>query len=57
MGNKYFYLTIKKIKMMFLINNLVMEHPKNSPIYKFHKNCRCSDFSLSKMTVFTKNIK
>ena len=40
MGNKYFKLTIKKIKMMFLINNVVMGQPKISKIHVFHRNCK-----------------
>ena len=57
MVNKYFKLTIKKMKMMFLINNMVMELPKNSQIYKFHRNCQLSNYTISKITVNNKVFK
>ena len=40
--------------MIFKINNIVIRPPQPSQIYEFHRNCRCSDYTLSKKTVFGK---
>ena len=37
--------------MIFKINNIVIRPPQPSQIYEFHRNCRCSDYTLSKNTV------